>query len=108
MFPWIQIHGPIEADGRQKNKLRLASGFRGFKSTAPLKLQKSHLVIRRGSGFPWIQIHGPIEADRLSIRAEYTKEFPWIQIHGPIEATVAAEVFVSAAIVSVDSNPRPH
>ena len=48
MFPWIQIHGPIEASSR-----------------FPCPRRKS-------CGFPWIQIHGPIEAtvDVVSFRPQ--------------------------------------
>ena len=61
-FPWIQIHGPIEAT---------------FATTACTSSRV----------FPWIQIHGPIEARPIRCSGwSYRCKFPWIQIHGPIEA----------------------
>ena len=83
MFPWIQIHGPIEALTR--SRLSTPSlGFRGFKSTAPLKLPRAPAGV---GALLW---------------------FPWIQIHGPIEAVARHTGAVTTHTVSVDSNPRPH
>ena len=63
-FPWIQIHGPIEARRNWRWMHLISSCFRGFKSTAPLKLQASMVSRHLMPEFPWIQIHGPIEARR--------------------------------------------
>jgi len=84
-FPWLPNHGSIEAKELGAT-MRERSGFRGYRTTAPLKrlLEQS---LRRGRWvFPWLPNHGSIEAPGAAPNPEPVRWFPWLPNHGSIEA----------------------
>ena len=90
--------------------MRAASvlGFRGFKSTAPLKHRICQDADHAAGRFRGFKSTAPLKPGCSGRPSQNPLRFPWIQIHGPIEACFPDVFLRPLTGVSVDSNPRPH
>ena len=129
LFPWMKIHGSIEACRCHSVQVGRVSCFHEWKFMALLKpttwqwaykicirfhewkfmallkqenIQQDVPVYRV---FPWMKIHGSIEAhvkpNRIIPRIP---GFPWMKIHGSIEADLQTHCPLSLEKVSMNEN----
>ena len=86
LFPWMKIHGSIEAYSYKVARERNYVCFHEWKFMALLKPQHYTSTSLTADLFPWMKIHGSIEAFKFSAELGFLMQFPWMKIHGSIEA----------------------
>ena len=91
IFPWMKIHGSIEAYEMNLFPMVESLDFHEWKFMAPLKPVRHGLLVVASALFPWMKIHGSIEAFCGRKGTIQTVEFPWMKIHGSIEANRMTE-----------------
>jgi len=108
-FPWLPNHGSIEAGLRATPGKTGSASFRGYRTTAPLKLHAQKVVcLWIDMLFPWLPNHGSIEARPSAIYESNPTAFPWLPNHGSIEALWCSSCRASRRKVSVVTEPRLH
>jgi len=84
-FRGYRTTAPLKLGDLADEVQRLGS-FRGYRTTAPLKQLLALYFSLCKRGFPWLPNHGSIEAVHINPDTWEDGRFPWLPNHGSIEA----------------------
>ena len=89
LFPWMKIHGSIEARPMQIGKLCPILGFHEWKFMALLKRTISVDGVMWRAGFHEWKFMALLKPITTTLAEANYPVFPWMKIHGSIEASIS-------------------